>query len=39
MESLLSQSLAAADVQDGDRYKKHSRADKNDVEHLFLFRD
>jgi hypothetical protein len=35
--SLLSQPFAAADIQDGDGHKKHSRGKKNDVEHMLLF--
>jgi hypothetical protein len=33
IQSLLSQPFTAADIQDGDCYKNHSRGKKNDVEH------
>ena len=39
IQSLLSQPFAAADIQDGDAYKKHSSGKKNDVEHMLLFLD
>jgi hypothetical protein len=39
IQSLLSQLFAAADVQDGNSHKTHSRGKKNDVEHMLLFLD
>jgi hypothetical protein len=37
IQSLLSQPFTAADIQNGDGYKNHSRGKKNDVEHMLLF--